>query len=130
MLSKYSVQFSSVAHSCLILCDPMDYSTPGLPVRYQAHLPPNSPNPSGIPSFQDLESLPGFFQLNHNPGQITSSSSMPQTKCASVNSQDKGCEVGRESQLPVSEGTWGRHTRLLSSHASCPVDILLLWESF
>ena len=25
-----SVQFSSVAQSCLTLCDPMDYSTPGL----------------------------------------------------------------------------------------------------
>ena len=30
-----SVQFSSVAQSCLTLCDPMDYSTPGLPVHHQ-----------------------------------------------------------------------------------------------
>ena len=30
-----SVQFSSVAQSCLTLCDPMDCSTPGLPVRHQ-----------------------------------------------------------------------------------------------
>ena len=29
------VQFSSVAQSCLILCDPMDCSTPGLPVHHQ-----------------------------------------------------------------------------------------------
>ena len=28
-------QFSSVAQSCLILCDPMDCSTPGLPVHHQ-----------------------------------------------------------------------------------------------
>ena len=28
----YSVQFSSVAQSCSTLCDPMDCSTPGLPV--------------------------------------------------------------------------------------------------
>ena len=54
---------------------------------------------------------------------------MPQTKCAYVHSRDKGREVGRECQLPMSEGTWGRHTRLLSSHASCPVDILLLGKS-
>ena len=27
-----SVQFSSVAHSCLTLCDPMNCNTPGLPV--------------------------------------------------------------------------------------------------
>ena len=31
------VQFSPVAQSCLTLCDPMDCSTPGLPVR---HHPP------------------------------------------------------------------------------------------
>ena len=30
-----SVQFSSVAQSCPTLCDPMNSSTPGLPVHYQ-----------------------------------------------------------------------------------------------
>ena len=30
-----SVQFSSVTQSCLILCDPMTRSTPGLPVHHQ-----------------------------------------------------------------------------------------------
>ena len=30
-----SVQFSSVAQSCLTLCDPMNRSTPGLPVNHQ-----------------------------------------------------------------------------------------------
>ena len=29
-----SIQFSSVAQSCLILCDPMDCRTPGLPVLH------------------------------------------------------------------------------------------------
>ena len=32
-----SVQFSSVAKSCPTLCDPMNHSTPGLPVHH--HLP-------------------------------------------------------------------------------------------
>ena len=31
----YSILFSSVAQSCPTLCDPMDCSTPGLPVQYQ-----------------------------------------------------------------------------------------------
>ena len=31
----YSVQFSSVAQSCLILSNPMNRSTPGLPVHHQ-----------------------------------------------------------------------------------------------
>ena len=29
------LQFSSIAQSCLTLCDPMDCSTPGLPVHHQ-----------------------------------------------------------------------------------------------
>ena len=32
---KFLVQFSSVAQSCLTLCDPMNCSTPGLPVHHQ-----------------------------------------------------------------------------------------------
>ena len=32
---KFAVQFSSVAQSCLTLCDPMNHSTPGLPVHHQ-----------------------------------------------------------------------------------------------
>ena len=31
----YSVQFSSVTQSCPTLCDPMNRSTPGLPVHHQ-----------------------------------------------------------------------------------------------
>ena len=31
----WSVQFSSVTQSCPTLCDPMDCSTPGLPVHHQ-----------------------------------------------------------------------------------------------
>ena len=34
-LNNYSVQFSSVAQSCPTLCDPMNRSTPGLPVHHQ-----------------------------------------------------------------------------------------------
>ena len=30
-----SIQFSSVTQSCLTLCDPMNHSTPGLPVHHQ-----------------------------------------------------------------------------------------------
>ena len=32
---QHKNQFSSVAQSCLTLCDPMDHSTPGLPVHHQ-----------------------------------------------------------------------------------------------
>ena len=32
---RQSVQFSSVAQSCQSLCDPINHSTPGLPVHHQ-----------------------------------------------------------------------------------------------
>ena len=32
---EYSVHFSSVTQSCPTLCDPMNHSTPGLPVHHQ-----------------------------------------------------------------------------------------------
>ena len=32
---EFSVQFGSVAQSCPTLCDPMNHSTPGLPVHHQ-----------------------------------------------------------------------------------------------
>ena len=32
---NFHVQFSSVTHSCLTLCDPMDCSTSGLPIHHQ-----------------------------------------------------------------------------------------------
>ena len=34
-INIHSVQFCSVAQSCLTLCDPMNRSTPGLPVHHQ-----------------------------------------------------------------------------------------------
>ena len=34
-VTKYSLQFSSVAQLCPTLCDPMNCSTPGLPVHHQ-----------------------------------------------------------------------------------------------
>ena len=51
-----SVQFSSVAQSCPTLCDPMDCSTPSLPVHHQ--LPEFTPtHESVIPSIQPSHPL-------------------------------------------------------------------------
>ena len=41
----HSVQYSSVARLCLTLCDPMNRSTPGLPVHHQL---PELPKPMSI----------------------------------------------------------------------------------
>ena len=34
-MGLWSAQFSSVSQSCVTLCDPMNYSTPGFPVHHQ-----------------------------------------------------------------------------------------------
>ena len=46
-------QFSSVAQSCLNLCDPMDYSTPGLPVHHQ------------LPEFTQIHVIESVMPSNH-----------------------------------------------------------------
>ena len=38
--SESAVQFSSVVQPCPTLCDPMDRSTPGLPIHHQLLNPP------------------------------------------------------------------------------------------
>ena len=60
-------QFSSVAQSCPTLCDPMDCSTPGLPVHYQFPVYPNSCplnrwcHPTISSSVQPFSSCPQSF---------------------------------------------------------------------
>jgi len=71
-----SVQFSSVTQLCLTLCDPMDCSTPGLPVHHQLPETTQKSCPlsrrccptisfSVVP-FCHLQSFPasGFFQMS------------------------------------------------------------------
>ena len=94
-----SVQFSSVAQSCPTLCDPMNHSTPGLPVHHHlpeftqthvhqvsdaiqpSHTPSSSSPPAPYPSqhqglFQWVNSLHEVakvleFQLQHQSFQWT-----------------------------------------------------------
>ena len=72
-----SAQFSSVAQSCPTLCDPMNRSTPDLPVHYQLPEPtqthvhwvsdviqPSHPLSSPFPSALNLSQHQGLFQLS------------------------------------------------------------------
>ena len=74
---KHSVQFSSVPQSCPTLCDPMDCSTPGLPVHHQlpeltqTHVPrvgdaiqPSHPLSSPSPPTFNLSQHQGFFPMS------------------------------------------------------------------
>ena len=49
----FAFQFSSVSKSCLTLCDPMNRSTPGLPVHHQ------------LPEFTQLMSIELVMPSNH-----------------------------------------------------------------
>ena len=51
VLMLLSVQFSSVAQSCLTLCDPVDCSMPGFPVHHQLPLMLPSSGKKKIPPF-------------------------------------------------------------------------------
>ena len=69
-------QFSSVAQLCLTLCDPMDCSTPGLPVHHQLpeftqthvieSVMPSTISSSVVPFSSHLQSFPasGSFQMS------------------------------------------------------------------
>ena len=67
-----SVQFSSVTQSCQNLCDPMNRSTPGLPIRH--HLPEFTQthvhwvNDASQPSHPLLSPSPPAFSLSQPQG--------------------------------------------------------------
>ena len=71
-----SVQFSSVAQSCPTLCNPMNRSTPGLPVHHQlpdstqTHVPCVSD--AIQPSHTLLSPSPPAFSLNPASGSFLS----------------------------------------------------------
>ena len=79
----YSVQFGSVTQSCPTLCDPMNCSTPGLPVHHQlpefnkthVHgvsdaIQPSHPLSSPSPPALNLSQLQGLFKWVSSSHQV------------------------------------------------------------
>ena len=77
-----SIQFTSVAQSCLTLCDPEDYSTQGFPVHHQLpeFLPTHVHRVSGAiqPSHPLSSPSPPAFNLYQDQGLFKSVSSLHQ----------------------------------------------------
>ena len=80
---KTSVQFSSVTQSCLTLCDPMNRSTPGLPVHHQHQefnqthvhwvgdaIQPSHPLSSPSPPSLNLSQHQGLFKWVSSSHQV------------------------------------------------------------
>ena len=84
------VQFSSVAQSCPTLCDPMNHSTPGLPVHHQlpestqthVHwvgdaIQPSHPLSSPSPPALNLSQHQGLFQWVSSSRQVAKGLGFP-----------------------------------------------------
>ena len=82
-LAKWVVQFSSVAQSCPTLCDPMNHSTPGLPIHHQLSeltqthvhrvsdaIQPSHPLSSPSPPALNLSQQQGLFQWVSSSHQV------------------------------------------------------------
>ena len=71
-LEQISLPISSVAQSCLVLCNPMGYSTPGFPVHHQLPEPTQTHviciGDAIQPSHPLLAPSPPPFNLLHNQG--------------------------------------------------------------
>ena len=80
---EVSVQFSSVTQSCLTLCDPMNHSTPGLPVHHQlpeftqthVHwvgdaIQPSHPLSLGLEGIPNPFQHPGLFQWVNSSHEV------------------------------------------------------------
>ena len=99
------VQFSSVAHLCLTLCDPMNHSTPGLPVHHQlpestqthVHWVSDAIQPSHLlspcpPAF-NLSQHQGLFQWVSSLHQFSSVAQSYPTLCDPMNHSTPGLSV-------------------------------------
>ena len=104
LINTHSVQFNSVAQSCLTLCNPMNHSTPGLPVHHQ------------LPEFTQthVHQVGDAIQLSHplsSPSSPARNSSQHQGLFQWVNSSHEMAKV-LEFQLQHQSFQWTPRTEL------------------
>ena len=100
---EYSVQFSSVQSLSLTLCDPMNHSTPGLPVT--THLPPTTnswspPKPMSIMSVMPSNYLILRYPLFLRPQSFKASGSFQMSQLFASDGQSIGVSAST-SVLPM-----------------------------
>ena len=99
---KIGIQFSSVTRSCPNLCDPMNHSTPGLPVRHQLlefteTMPIESVMPSAISS--------SVIPFSSCPQSFPASGSFPMSQLFASGGQSIGVSASA-SGLPLNTQDW------------------------
>ena len=99
---EYAIQFSSVAQSCLTLCDPMNHSTPGLPVHHK------------LPEFTQTHAhqVGDAIQPSHPaipfsscPQSLPASGSLPMSQLFEWGGQSTGVSAS-VSVLPMNTQDW------------------------
>ena len=104
-----SVQFSSFAQSCLTLCDPMNHSTPGLPVHHQllestqthVHWVGDAVQPSPPLSFPS----PPALNLSQHQGLFQWVGSFPMSQLFASGGQSIGVSAST-SVFPMNTQDW------------------------
>ena len=99
---EYSVQFSSVAQLCPTLCDPMNRSTPGLPVHHPLPEFTQTQCPSSWWCHPAISSSVGPF--SSCPQSLPASGSFPMSQCRlsekrKIFNQDYYTQQGSHSKL-------------------------------
>ena len=134
--SSFVVQFSSVAQLCLTLCNPMNCSTPGLPVHHQvpelAQTHVNQVGNAILPSHPLSSTSPSLKSF-------PASRSFPMSQFFASGGQSFGAST---SVLPINTQDWfplgltgliSLHSRALSrvfSNTSSKASILQHWAFF
>ena len=96
------VQFSSVAQSCLTLCDPMNRSTPGLPVHHQLPEFTQTHAHRVSDAIQPSHPLSSFSSC---PQSLPASESFPVSQLFAWGGQSTGVSASA-SVLPMSTQDW------------------------
>ena len=102
-LSSSLSEFSSVAQSCPTLCDPMNHSTPGLPVYHQ--LPEFTQTHAHRVSDTIQPSHPLSSPFSSCPQSLPASGSFPMSQLFAWGSQSIGVSASA-SVLPMNTQDW------------------------
>ena len=100
----FSVQFSSVAQLCPTLWDPMNHSTPGLPVHYQLL---EYPNPCPLSWWCHPAISPSVIPFSSCPQSPSASGSFPMSQLVAWGGQSIGVSASASaSVLPMYTLDW------------------------
>ena len=109
--NKLRVQFSSVAQSCLTLCDPMNCSMPGLPAHHQ--LPESTQTHVNRAGDAIQPCHPLLFPFSSCPQPLPASGSFPMSQLFASGGQSIGVSASA-SVLPMNTEDWSPWVDILA----------------